>query len=632
MAPVTELHVRRAGIRHRLRAAGWISVGVFSVLCGRLVQLQVLQGEQHEAIVSRNALREVRVAAPRGRVLDRTGEVLAGSRAAVDLVVWAGDVEEHAALTEALLPALSGDQRAQLAEVLEDGHAHGRVVARDLSEAAQARLAAVQHELSGVRLVTGDERTYPQGALAGHLLGYVAEVNRSDLLRLDPLRYRSGDRVGRQGLEKALEADLAGIPGRTAHPVDARGRPVSLLDGLPWQDWLLAAREDVREPARAGAQVQLTLDARIQRVAEEALGDEAGAAVMIDVHTGEVLAYASTPAPDPDAMARGLDRDAWKALQEDPYDPLLDRPSRGLYPPASTFKAVTAAAAVEAGVDPDTVVHCPGAWYLGGHRFRCWKRGGHGDVNLTQALEQSCDVWFYEIGTRLGVDRIAAAARALGLGGPTGWELGGERTGLVPSPDWMQKRYGRTWQKGDTVSVTIGQGTNLVTPLQLAVMTATVANGGDRVVPWVVEEVVAANGATVRAGGPRPKVASGLSEPALDAVRAGMDAVMNGERGTARRQAIEGLPYAGKTGTAQTVSAALRAANPVRETEDHALFVAFAPLDDPRVAVSVVVEHVGGGSTHAAPVARAMLEEWGRIEGILPPEDALTALDTEVQP
>jgi penicillin-binding protein 2 len=342
---------------------------------------------------------------------------------------------------------------------------------------------------------------------------------------------------------------------------------------------------------------------------------------MLDVHTGEVLAYASSPTYDPGALVRGVSRSQWRALRQDPARPLLDRNARGLYPPASTFKVVTAAAAIEAGIDPGFTVNCKGSTMVGRRRFRCWKRGGHGLVDLRRALMGSCDVWFYTVGLELGPDQMADIARRLGLGPPTGWQLNDERSGLVPSRDYMLRRFGQGWTLGDTASAAIGQSITLATPLQLAVMTATVANGGQRPTPWVVARIIRPDGSTAKVGGPLPSADAGLSPDSLAIVRDGMEAVVMGEKGTARRARIAGLPYAGKTGTAQVVSARLKRERPGPETEDHALFVAFAPLDAPQVAVAVVVEHAGSGSTHAAPIARGMLETWARGQGLLPPEE-----------
>jgi penicillin-binding protein 2 len=494
------------------------------------------------------------------------------------------------------------------------------VLQRDLDTSQQAWLAARRHRLEGLDLHASHLRAYPLGAGAAHLVGYISEVGHSDLLHLDDARYRAGDQVGRRGLERSEEPHLAGLPGRAAALVDALGRPT---DGQgPWHEALLEARDHRQRPAVPGADVYLSLDSEVQQATWHALGERRGAAVMLDVHSGALLAYASSPAYDPAELVRGVGRARWKELTDAGPKPLVDRNARGLYPPASTFKVVTAAAAMEHGVRSDFTVTCNGGYQVGRRRFRCWKRGGHGVVDLRSALMGSCDVWFYVAGLEVGVDKLAEMASRLGLGRPTGLELNGERGGLVPSRDFMRRRYGQEWTIGDTASAAIGQGINLATPLQLARMTAAVANGGELVTPWVVQRVVGPEGSTVYLGGAQETQPTDLSTEVLQALRGGLEAVVMDDKGTARSVRIEGMPFAGKTGTAQTVSAKLKAERPGPETEDHALFVAYAPLEDPQVAVAVVMEHAGGGSTHAAPVARQMLQAWGRVEGLLPPQEA----------
>ncbi len=616
------------GMRRRIRWAGVAALLSFSVLSVRLSWLESGSGEAWAARAVDNAVRMQRVPPPRGRILDRAGAVLADTRATVDLVVRPAEVREPEALTEALAPILTPASHERLRDAFEaTGLERHRavVIVRDLDEESVGWVAARRHLLAGAALEAGQTRTYPLGAQAAHVVGTLGEVGRRDLLRLDPERYRAGDLVGRSGLESTLEAWLAGTPGYAARLVDTLGRPAHGTG--PWIDALEQAREVRQAAALPGAEVRLTLDHRVQQVAVDALADQTGVAVMLDVHTGALIAYASSPAFDPAELVHGVDRARWAELTDSTTRPLLDRAARGLYPPASTFKLVTAAAAVESGIDPHATVECNGGYQVGRRRFRCWKRGGHGQVDLRTAMMVSCDVWFYHFGLELGPDLIGDVARRMGLGPPTGLGLNDERGGLVPSREVMRQRYGQEWTIGDTASASIGQSINLATPLQLAVMTATVANGGGRVTPWLVDQVIAPDGATLWVGGALPPEEAGFAPDVLAAVRGGMEAVMTGDRGTARAQRIDGLPYAGKTGTAQVVSAALKELRPGRETEDHALFVAYAPLDAPRVAVAVVVEHAGGGSVNAAPIARQMLEAWGRIEGLLPePELAVDAI------
>lgn len=615
----------------RLPLLAALALAAFAVLVARLASLQSDPSLPH--VADDNALRTERLDAPRGRILDRHGVVLAAARPSVDLRLLPSEVEDPALVREVLEPLLDEAGRERLDEALAatgvDAHAT-RVIARDLDLPARSAVAARGHRLAGLTLAAAQLRHYPEQARASHALGYVSEVTGEDLLRLDADRYRPGDQTGRQGIERLLERDLRGLPGLRSHVVDAHGRPVE--GAGPWFERLRGVAASWDRPVQGGADVSLTLDHHLQAVAEEALAGRRGAVAMIDVRTGAVLVYASSPDPDADALVAGLSRGGWQALQDDPARPLLDRVSRGLYPPASTFKLVTAAAALEDGVSPHHSVVCNGGYQVGRRRFKCWKRGGHGRVDLTAALAGSCDVWFYEVGIRLGPEKIADAAARFGLGSPTGLALNGERGGLLPSPEWIEQRYGYRWGAGDSASVSIGQGILLTTPIQLAVMAATVAADGERPVPYIVEQVTRPDGTTARIGGLRAPIDTGFSTEALAAVREGMVAVM--ERGTARSQAIEGLPTAGKTGTAQTVSAKLKAERPGPETEDHALFVAYAPAEAPRVAIAVVMEHAGGGSAHAAPIARRVLSAWGVDEGLIPEpeEDVADALvDVEVE-
>lgn len=607
------------------RRARRIGLMATLMLAGLGFRATWLAGPQHAAHLERsldNALRSRTIDAPRGRVLDRAGRPLADARPAVDLVLRPVDVEDEEVALLVLLDALGEEAVTRARHALSSTGLHRsrrHVVARDLDETTLARVSARLSSLAGFDLRAAQQRTYPFGNTAAHLLGFLGEVTAEDLLKRDPERYRAGDLLGRQGIEARYEPVLAGAAGLALTAVDARGRPVQGTG--PWRDRLQDAIALQRRTATAGGDLYLTLDLDVQRAAEDALTDYTGSAVMLDVHTGAVLAYATTPRFDPNELARGIDGNRWVELGQS--GSLVDRASRGLYPPASTFKIVTAAAALEAGISKDHRETCSGGTTVGGRTFHCWKRGGHGSLDLVGALEHSCDIWFYRAGLRVGPEALGDMARRLGLGAPTGFGLNGERAGLVPDPEWLEKRQERPWSGGDTANASIGQGTNLVTPLQLAVMTATVANGGQRVVPWVVDRAVSVEGATLHVGGPAPATNAKLSMEVLDGLRRGMEAVVS--TGTAKRSQVDGLPMAGKTGTAQTVSRATRLAHPGPENEDHALFIAFAPVDHPKVAVAVVLEHAGGGSAHAAPVAQQMMEAWGRAEGWLPetPEDGV---------
>ena len=564
-----------------------------------------------------NAIRTRRVDAPRGRMLDRQGQVMASVRPTVDLRVRPHYVDDFDALRARLAPHLSDGALERLDDALLATGWDARrawLIEPDVDHGVRAWVSGNQPFLSGVELTATQHRQYDEHGDAPHAIGYVAEVTGDDLLRLDRTRYRAGDYTGRQGIERLLEGELRGRPGVDAVLTQANaGRPTG--QG-PWRDRLDRIAEVWDEPVLGGGDIALTLDQDLQAAAEAAMAGQRGAVVLMDVHTGAVLTYVSSPDYQPGELVDGVSRARWRELMNDPANPLMDRVSRGLYPPASTFKMVTASAALEAGISPGHTVHCTGGYRVGNRRFKCWKRGGHGWVNLSSALAGSCDAWFYDVGLTIGHEAIADAARRLGFGERTGLALNGERAGLLPSATWMRDHYDLPWTQGDTASASIGQSITQVTPLQLAVMTSTIAAGGMRPAPYIVESVTRPDGTTARIGGQTAPVDSGFSAAILDSVQAGMRRVV--ERGTARSIQVEGLPIAGKTGTAQTVSAALKKLRPGYATEDHALFVAYAPADDPQVAISVIVEHAGGGSTHAAPVARDVLVAWAIEEGILP--------------
>jgi penicillin-binding protein 2 len=465
-------------------------------------------------------------------------------------------------------------------------------------------------------------RVYPYGGAFAHVIGYVAKVNKDDLAptgpNADPIMLHPGFRIGKQGVEKAFDLDLRGKPGAHKVEVDANGREV---------------RQDPAGniPATPGKVIELTLDADIQNRALDVMGDESGAIVVMDCRTGDLLCMASSPSFDANQFARGLSGAEYAALARYERKPLLNKVMTGTYPPGSTFKPTVALAALSAGVDPETRVTCSGGWHWGGRTWRCWKHGGHGSQNMHDAIKNSCDIYFYQTALRIGPDPIATAAHAMGFGQTFDIGIPGQKKGVVGSREWKRKAVKRepVWQPGDSVSYGIGQGYVAVNALQLAVMTARLANSKKALNPRLIKSV----------GGvdmPHGHMAPDLPFPAehLAYVRAGMEAVANDVSGTAYKQSQLGLgdlKMAGKTGTAQVRSydnvASRSSVGVAWRLKDHNLFVAFAPVDAPRYALSVIVEHGGmGGATAAAPRAREVMrvallkdpELRGRIETPLP--------------
>ena len=593
----------------RLRLFGLLMVAAFALFLLRLFQLQVVEGDEHQRLSLRNSIRTERLAAPRGEILDRERRIIASTRPAFHLEVMPAEVRDPDR-TLTVLAALLGDPSAALRE--EYGAPRGRArfqpvrLADDLDWEHLARVESHRYALPGVLTEVRPYRTYPNGSLAAHLLGTLGEVRAQQLESERFAGYRAGDVVGQSGVEAALEPHLRGRAGGRNVVVDVAGRVVEILHRV--------------EPD-PGDRVVLALDLDLQRTAEEALAASAppgepvsGAVVALDPRTGDVLALVSIPSYDPNAFAGRVEPTLWKRLTEDPLKPLQDRALAGQYPPGSTYKPFVAAAALQEKLrTPRTTVFCPGAFAFGNRSYRCWKVGGHGTVDLHRSLMQSCDVYYYRAGLDLGIDRLGRYARSFGLGAPTGIALDGEKGGLVPTSEWKQRRFGEPWMPGETVSASIGQGYNLVTPLQLAVAYAAIANGGHVLRPRLVLEFERDDGSVEE----QPVEVSSevpVSAENLALVREGLHAVVDAPGGTGRRAQVPGLAVAGKTGTAQVVrlerTSGKKGLAIPRPHRDHAWFASFAPAEAPEIVVVVLIEHGGGGGANAAPVAQQVLARW----------------------
>lgn len=593
------------GLERRLAGATFGVLLVWLLLFARLFDLQLVHGDAHRVSAARNSVRTHRFLGPRGVILDRHGETLVDSRPSFDVVVIPHEVSE---LPQTLdrIAELSGENPAELHARV--GQPRGRArfqtirAVRDLDRDALARVEGQLWALRGVLTQVEPARSYAAQDSAAHLLGSLGEVTAEQLESRKLVGYRAGDIVGRAGIEAWLDEDLRGQPGGRNVLVDAHGRELEVLDAI--------------EP-QPGNNVRLTLDGRLQRVAEAALDEtgHSGAVVALDPGTGEVLVLASRPAPNPNEFALGIPRERWQALVDDARKPLQNRALQGQYPPGSTYKIVTALAALEDGkVAPDTRVHCNGSMRFGRRRYRCWKAEGHGEVDLHRALVESCDVFFYTLGAEVGVDRLAHFARALGLGRRTGIEFFPESPGLVPTAAWKQRRFGEPWIGGETLSIAIGQGFNLWTPIQLAVSFAAVANGGTLFRPYLVERVEDPEGNLLRAWGPEALGRVPASPSSLATIRAALRGVVHDEHGTGwrMRNLAGGLDAGAKTGTAQVVALSEHAGledDEIPEAfQDHAWFVTYAPAEQPRILVGVLVEHGGSGSASAAPIARRVVD------------------------
>ena len=490
---------------------------------------------------------------------------------------------------------------AKLAEVRGAGSFKPVLLRRDVSRDVVAIIEAYKLDLPGIVITVEPTRHYVEAKRASHLVGYLGEINSEELKRGCFPDNRIGDFIGKFGVEKACEPYFHGKRGEQQIEVNALGQLTRVLK---------------TDEAMPGKNIYLTLDIGLQRKAEALLSGKVGTAVAMDPSNGHILAMASSPAFDPNAFVEGMTYESWNDLASNEFRPMENKAVQGQYPPGSTYKIVTAIAGLEEGViTEDTRFFCPGYYRYGDRTFRCWKRGGHGFMNITDALAQSCDVFFYQVGEKLGVDRLAIYAKACGLGLATGIDLDKEAKGLVPTSGWKLIRMGVPWQGGETLSVAIGQGFDLVTPIQMLSLISTVANGGIRYKPLVVRRIESSDGSLVKKQVPVPLGRLSVSEKTLQIIKKSLMDAVNKPIGTGWIARIPGVDVAGKTGTAQVVRIEEdNKEKPVdsidRHLRDHAWFIAFAPAEEPRVAVAVLMEHGGHGSKAAGPIAREMIRTY----------------------
>lgn len=578
---------------------------IFLLLIGRLWFLQVISYEKLQERSVRNRTRVLSLEAPRGPVYDRNGLLLVDNRPSFDISVMRQEVDDRQQLFDRLAPLLQMTH-----EQLEQRWQEGKrfpiyrpvVLATDVSREVMEQIQEHGVELPGVLTEVRPIRDYLDHGMSAHLIGYLGEITEDELAGKDFGRYRGGDFVGKTALERSYEPYLRGDKGKRLVEVDVRGKLLRQLQ---------------MESPKPGSKIYLTIDSGLQEAADKALEGQAGAAVVLDVNNGEILAMASRPTFDPGLFARGIGSAEWRELADNSRHPLQNRAIGGQYPPGSTFKMVVALAALRAGVaDERTTVNCRGDFSVGGSRYRCWKKVGHGVTDLKKALRESCDVWFYKVGLELGIDKLSAAAKEFGLGDVVGFPLPGERSGVMPSREWKRERYNQPWYAGETVIASIGQGFVLTTPMQLAVMTAAIANRGTVLEPTVIKRVEDWQGNVLEQAQPAVKRQIDYPDNAWDAIQGGMVAVVHEARGTGRNALVEGVKIAGKTGTSQVV----RRKSDKEEAENddevayrlrpHALFVAYAPAEKPEIAVAVIVEHGESGGRAAGPVVAGIVERY----------------------
>jgi penicillin-binding protein 2 len=617
--------------RFRLRVgiAGATALIAFGLLLARMIYLQVLQHDYYQTKAEDNRITIVPIPPNRGLILDRNGEVLARNDSGYTLEISLAKVQNLERTIDRLseLVEIGPRDRSRFKKLMSETRRSDSLPIRTrLTDEEVARFAANRFRFPGVEIKARLFRYYPQGESASHVIGYIGRINEQDQQRLEELgveaNYRGTDTIGRRGIEASYQQDLHGTTGFEQLEIDAAGRGIRVLS---------------RTAPQPGNDVSLALDIRLQKVAEQAFGGRRGALVAIEPSTGAVLALVSEPGFDPNLFVDGIDPQSWDALNDSPDRPLNDRAIAGLYPPGSTLKPYLALAALELGKrTPKSSIRDPGYFMFGDRRFRDDKVGGHGVVDMYKSIVESCDTYYYILANDLGIDAIAHSLAPFGFGSRTGIDLDGEATGVLPSPEWKRKRFARPdqqkWYPGETISIGIGQGYNAYTPIQLAVAVATLANGGAMYRPHLVDHIDNPRTGERRFIQPQLERRVPLQETNLEFVKRAMAGVNREQDGTGAR-AFAGAQYtsAGKTGTAQVIALKenekYEEKNVAERHRDHSLYIAFAPLESPKIALAVVVENGGFGSRAAAPIARTVLDYY--LLGKLPEKPNAPAREDE---
>jgi penicillin-binding protein 2 len=607
-------------LKKRLLGVSVVVLFAFVVIVLRLWNLQIVEGPEYEKRSFGNRVRIKQIAAPRGHILDRNGREIVTNRPSFDVMLIQEDSSDIGEVLKRIAPILKVDVSELWAKVREASGNPRYMPVRlkeDIDWQTLAFLENHNRDFSGIRIEVQPVRVYHYEDLAANTIGYLGAISRKELDEADKTIYSGEDIIGKKGIEKLREKDLRGQKGQSYSEVDARGFEQKKLKSV--------------EPF-SGKEIRLTLDVDLQQIAESFMtaGDKSGAVVAMEVNTGRLLAAVSAPSIRIQEFIGGISQEQWKALLDNPKHPLINKVIQATYPPGSTYKMVTALTGLAKGaIDENTTVFCPGSYTFGNRTYNCWRKGGHGSVSLNRAISESCDVYFYQLGQRVGVDALAEFAQKLGLGVKTGVEMEYEKEGLTPTKNWKLKARKAKWQDGETLSVAIGQGFNLVSPLQLCVMTATLANGGKVYKPKLVEQVVDLDGTIIE--NLQPEMVSKVTgyDKYFKLIRRGMEDVVHGKSGTARNVAIPNLRVAGKTGTAQVVRLAqykgLKEHDIPYDYRDHAWFTCYAPAENPEIAVTVLVEHGLHGGSGAGPIARAVINQYfkgktgGSDQGLMVP-------------
>jgi penicillin-binding protein 2 len=578
----------------------------------RLWQLQIIDGAKYRYQSENNRIRLEEIHAPRGIIFDRNGTPLVENRPAYHLLLIREDVQDMKKTIEEI-SALTGHSVEELNSVVEANKNTPKFLPirllSDLDRDCLARIEAQRVRLPGVFIQLEPKREYRWNGTAAHLIGYLSEITENELRSKSYQGYFMGEDIGKYGIEGSYEKYLHGTRGGRQVEVDAIGRRMRLLD------------EVLPIPGR---NLWLTIDIELQKVAESCLDGRVGSIVALDPNTGAVLAMANNPTFDQEKFIRGLTKEEWLGLSKDPRHPLLNRAISATYPPGSTYKPFVAIAALSEGVvTPDTNFHCPGFLAFAGRDYHCWRHGGHGSVNLLSALTQSCDVYFYQCGLRLGVDRLAHYSNLFGLGERTGINLSGELAGLIPTSAWKKQVYHVPWQKGENLSIAIGQGFDLVTPLQLALGYGAIANGGKLWQPYVVRRIEGNSAAETDEEEGKLIRKIPVDPRYIDIVKKGLLNVVEDPRGTGHAIREKSLLIAGKTGTAQVIPLLegpnrKGAAISKDQFKDHAWFAGYAPADNPQIVVAAIIEHGGHGASVAAPLVKKVIDAYMSLQAGTP--------------
>ncbi|MGV7221818.1 MAG: penicillin-binding protein 2 [Nitrospinales bacterium] len=614
-------------IRKKVKLFAFIIVILFLCLLTRTWYMQILQEESFSKLSKSNQVRLVSLPSYRGVIKDRNGETLVTVRPSFNLYITPEDAKNIDGTLQQLGTLIEFDINSVKEKIRKSRPFKNVPIKVDISRKEVALVEENNMKFPGVHISVEPMRNYIYKDLAAHVFGYLGEISKDKLAGMKGSDYTMGDLMGKDGLESIFESHLRGKKGSKEIEVDVSGRELKTL------------RSDLPEK---GNQLTLTIDLRIQKVLEEAMTGTSdkpinGTAILMNVKTGEIIAVASKPSFDPNLFAAGISRKDWRDLVSGSEHPLQNKLIDGQYPPGSTYKIVTALAALEEKVvTHDEKIFCPGDFKLGKRRYRCWKKRGHGAVNMYDALVQSCDVYFYTVGHKLGIDRIAKYANLLGLGNATGVNLIGEKSGLIPTSGWKLRARKEKWLAGETISASIGQGYNLVTPIQQVSMMATVAADGLPVRPHFVKKIEDHEGKILKIFPAKPGKQISFKKENMALIKEALLGVVQDLRGTGKRARVKNVEVAGKTGTAQVVG--MKKGEQPKDEEipymfkDHAWFVSFAPFKDPEVAAAVIIEHGGHGGHTAAPIAKKLIHEYNKYYDLTREEEEETPKKAKKMP